>query len=213
MQQHQVSVWNSVPTLMEMLVEIARLRGVTLPYLRLALLSGDWVNPDIAARLKLTAPVCQTIALGGATEAAIWSNAWVVPDHAPRHWPSVPYGWPLRNQRFRVVDELGCDLPDWVPGELWIGGEGVARGYSAAPELTAASFSGEYPHRWYRTGDRGRYRPDGILEFLGRRDGQIKLHGHRIELSEIEQQLQACSGIQRALVMLHGSGASASLRR
>ncbi|QTP15664.1 non-ribosomal peptide synthetase [Serratia symbiotica] len=211
MQQHQVSVWNSVPTLMEMLVEIARLRGVTLPYLRLALLSGDWVNPDIAARLKLTAPVCQTIALGGATEAAIWSNAWVVPDHAPRHWPSVPYGWPLRNQRFRVVDELGCDLPDWVPGELWIGGEGVARGYSAAPELTAASFSGEYPHRWYRTGDRGRYRPDGILEFLGRRDGQIKLHGHRIELSEIEQQLQACSGIQRALVMLHGSGASASL--
>ncbi|NIG88040.1 AMP-binding protein [Serratia symbiotica] len=102
MQQHQVSVWNSVPTLMEMLVEIARLRGVTLLYLRLVLLlylrlvllSGDWVSPDIAARLKLTAPVCQTIALGGATEAAIWSNAWVVPDHAPRRWPSVPYGWP-----------------------------------------------------------------------------------------------------------------------
>ncbi|NIG88041.1 MAG: AMP-binding protein [Serratia symbiotica] len=92
-----------------------------------------------------------------------------------------------------------------------MGAEGVARGYSAAPKLTAASFSGEYPHRWYRTGDRGRYRPDGILEFLGRRDGQIKLHSHRIELSEIEQQLQACSGIQRALVMLYGSGASTSL--
>lgn len=82
------------------------------------------------------------------------------------------------------MDELGCDLPDWVPGELWIGG------YSAAPKLTidCCQLQWRIPSSLvvHRTGDRGRYRPDGILEFLGRRDGQIKLHGHRIELSEIE---------------------------
>lgn len=211
MQQHQVSVWNSVPTLMEMVIEIAQLRGNELPALRLALLSGDWVSPDIAARLERIAPLCQTIALGGATEAAIWSNAWAVPARPPRDWTSVPYGLPLRNQQFRVVDELGCDLPDWVAGELWIGGMGVARGYCGDQALTQASFRGVYPQRWYRTGDIGRYRPDGILEFLGRRDGQVKLRGHRIELGEIEQQLQRCAGVRRAVVLLKGSGVSASL--
>ncbi|EEG7920414.1 amino acid adenylation domain-containing protein [Salmonella enterica subsp. enterica serovar Newport] len=211
MQQHRVSVWNSVPTLMEMTLEIAQLRGDELPDLRLALLSGDWVSPDIAARLEPIAPQCRTIALGGATEAAIWSNAWAIPARPPRDWTSVPYGLPLRNQRFRVVDELGCDLPDWVAGELWIGGMGVARGYCGDRHLTQASFSGDYPQRWYRTGDMGRYRPDGVLEFLGRRDGQVKLRGHRIELGEIEQQLQRCPGVRRAVVLLKGSGVSASL--
>ncbi|WP_042700664.1 AMP-binding protein, partial [Azospirillum sp. B506] len=68
------------------------------------------------------------MALGGATEAAIWSNAVEVTE-VPAHWPSIPYGLPLPNQQFRVVDAQGRDCPDLVPGDLWIGGDGLARGY------------------------------------------------------------------------------------
>ncbi|MGC0155897.1 hypothetical protein ACPRNU_25885, partial [Chromobacterium vaccinii] len=85
----------------------------------------------------------------------------------------------LTAQRFRVVDAAGADCPDWVAGELWIGGAGLARGYRGAPELSAERFVEREDGRWYRTGDLGRYWPDGTLEFLGRRDHQIKLRGHR----------------------------------
>ncbi|MCP3368588.1 non-ribosomal peptide synthetase [Bradyrhizobium cajani] len=211
MDAHGVTLWNSVPALMEMTLTMAAARGVVLPALRLVLLSGDWVAADIAGRLASTAPQARVIALGGATEASIWSNAWTVDKTPLDDWGSVPYGLPLRNQMFRVVDALGDDAPDWVPGELWIGGHGVARGYCGAPELTAKQFSGDYPERWYRTGDLGRYRPDGVLEFLGRRDGQIKLHGHRIELGEIEQVLQQHGAVRRAVATVDGKGETARL--
>ncbi|WP_166302532.1 non-ribosomal peptide synthetase [Bradyrhizobium sp. 2S1] len=208
---HGVTVWNSVPALLEMTLTMAAARKVAFPALRLALLSGDWVAPDIAARLALAAPRAQVIALGGATEASIWSNAWAVGTTPLDGWGSVPYGLPLRNQSFRVVDALGDDAPDWVPGELWIGGQGVARGYCGAPDLTGEQFGGTYPRRWYRTGDLGRYRPDGVLEFLGRRDGQIKLRGHRIELGEIEQVLQQHDAVRRAVAIVDGKGEAARL--
>lgn len=211
MVEHQVSIWNSVPMLLEMLIDVAQLRSVSLPALRLALLSGDWIATDIAARLRGTAPDAQVIALGGATEASIWSNAWPVAMTPPDGWQSVPYGLPLRNQQFRVVDSLGFDAPDWVAGELLIGGQGVARGYCADEALTQAQFSGAYPLRWYRTGDRGRYRPDGVLEFLGRRDGQIKLRGHRIELGEIEHCLLRHENVRRAAAFVQGEGMSARI--
>lgn len=211
MAEHGITLWNSVPALLEMTLTMAAARKIALPALRLALLSGDWVAPDIAARLAATAPQAQVIAMGGATEASIWSNAWPVGTPPLDGWGSVPYGLPLRNQAFRVVDALGDDAPDWVPGELWIGGAGVARGYCGAPDLTAAQFSGSHPQRWYRTGDLGRYRPDGVLEFLGRRDGQIKLHGHRIELGEIEQVLQQHDRVRRAVAVVDGKGEAARL--
>lgn len=175
MSTHGVSVWNSVPSLFDMLHTLARARQVTLRDLRIALLSGHWVEPDSGERLRTLAPSAQAFALGGATEAAIWSTIWPMSSPLPEGCHSVPYGFPLRNQRFRVVDTLGNDTPDWVPGELWIGGLGVARGYCADARLTALHFNGDYPWRWYRTGDRSRYRPDGVLEFLGRIDSQIKL--------------------------------------
>ncbi|WP_327585116.1 non-ribosomal peptide synthetase [Nonomuraea sp. NBC_00507] len=198
---HRVTVWNSVPTLLDMLLvsvpEVA-------PSLRLALVSGDWVGLDLPARLAVqSGGRCRLVALGGATEAAIWSNALEV-DHVPAHWTSIPYGFPLRNQRYRVVDARGRDCPDWVAGELWIGGAGVAVGYRGDPQASAVKFVEHAGGRWYRTGDLGRYWPDGMLEFLGRADHQVKIRGHRIELGEIEAALLAHPGVSRAVAVAVG---------
>jgi amino acid adenylation domain-containing protein len=170
--RHGVTVWNTVPALLDMLLVAAS--GADLASLRLALVSGDWVGLDLQPRLAAQRPGCRLIALGGATEAAIWSNAYEV-TKVPAHWRSVPYGFPLRNQSYRVVDEAGRDQPDWVPGELWIGGTGVAQGYRGEVSRTAQRFVHHAGQRWYRTGDQGRYWPDGTLEFLGRTDHQVKI--------------------------------------
>jgi len=200
-QQHQVTLWNSVPMLLDMLLTVAD----TLP-LRQAWLSGDWIGLDLPARLHAASHGrCQLIAMGGATEAAIWSNYQPVCLPLPRHWQSIPYGRPLGNQCYRVVDSQGRDCPDWLTGELWIGGRGVAMGYRGAPELTAERFVEHDGQRWYRTGDMGRYWPDGSLEFLGRRDQQVKVRGHRIELGEIDNALLACPQVRQALTVTLGN--------
>jgi amino acid adenylation domain-containing protein len=196
---NRVTVWNSVPALLDMLLTSAD-HG-DLASLRLAMLSGDWVGITLPGRLTEHAPDCRFVALGGATEASIWSNAFEVTSAQPA-WRSIPYGFPLRNQAFRVVDWRGRDCPVWVAGELWIGGTGVARGYRADPDRTAAQFLAAGGRRWYRTGDFGRYWADGTLEFLGRRDRQVKVRGHRIELGEVEVALQALPGVADALVMV-----------
>ncbi|MDN5916241.1 MAG: AMP-binding protein, partial [Pseudonocardia sp.] len=127
---HGVTVWNSVPALLDMLLVAA---GTTPTGLRLALVSGDWVPLDLPDRLRVAGDGrCRLIALGGATEAAIWSNHFDTA-HQPPGWTSIPYGHPLTNQQFRVVDDHGRDSPDWVPGELWIGGTGVGGGGPPAP--------------------------------------------------------------------------------
>jgi amino acid adenylation domain-containing protein len=199
---HRVSLWNSVPALLDMLLVAA---GEELPgSLRLALVSGDWIGLDLPGRLATaTGGRCRLVALGGATEAAIWSNAFEV-DQVPPGWTSIPYGRPLRNQRFRVVDGEGADRPDWVPGELWIGGAGVALGYHGDPERTAARFPVVGGQRWYRTGDLGRYRPDGTLELLGRTDQQVKVRGHRIELGEVEAALAGLPAVGQAVACALG---------
>ncbi|MGW0555813.1 amino acid adenylation domain-containing protein [Streptomyces sp. NPDC002926] len=202
-ERHAVTVWNSVPALMDMLLTAAD--GAPLPEtLRLALLSGDWIGLDLPGRLdRATDGRCRLVALGGATEAAIWSNAHEVAV-VPAHWRSIPYGRPLANQRFRVVDPHGRDCPDWVPGELWIGGTGVARGYRGDPALTTDHFPRASDGRWYRTGDQGRYWPDGTLEFLGRIDHQVKINGFRVELGEIESVLQAHPAVSHVLAAVVG---------
>ncbi|HTB49506.1 MAG TPA: amino acid adenylation domain-containing protein, partial [Solirubrobacteraceae bacterium] len=198
---HGVTVWNSVPALLDMLLETAG--EEPLRSLRLVLLGGDWVSLDLPGRLAATSPDCHFIALGGATEAGIWSNAIEV-EGVPLGWRSIPYGFPLRNQRFRVVDGRGRDCPDWVAGELWIGGASVAEGYRGDPERSARQFVEHDGLRWYRTGDVGRYWPDGTLEFLGRSDHQIKIRGHRIELGEVESAIEAHPDVVHAVALTVG---------
>ena len=196
-----VTVWDSVPALMDMLLIAAGDESDTLASLRSVFLSGDWIPLDMPARLHRAAPRARLVAMGGATEAAIWSNEFVVTD-VDREWVSIPYGYPLSNQMFRVVDQLGRDCPDYVAGELWIGGAGVAQGYQNAPELTAERFVvDEMGSRWYRTGDLGCYWHDGTLQFLGRIDSQVKINGHRVECGEVEHILRGHRLVDSAVVV------------
>jgi amino acid adenylation domain-containing protein len=203
----RVTVWNSVPTLLDMFLVAAagRPREVGREPLRLALVSGDWVGLDLPGRFAAACPGGRFVALGGATEASIWSNVCEVTE-VPAAWRSIPYGVALRNQSYRVVDGRGRDCPDWVTGELWIGGAGVARGYRGDAARTAQRFPTVAGERWYRTGDLGRYWPDGTLEFLGRADFQVKIRGHRIELGEIEAALTAHPAVSRSVALAVAGG-------
>jgi acyl carrier protein len=145
----------------------------------------------------------QVINMYGPTETAIWSSSWDLPENIA----TVAIGSPLANTQLYILDERMEPLPVGAAGELYIGGDGVARGYLARPELTAERFvpdhlshaSGE---RLYRTGDLAKYRADGIIEYLGRSDQQIKLRGHRIELGEIESMLATHEMVREAAVVV-----------
>ncbi|MEU7138895.1 amino acid adenylation domain-containing protein [Nocardia sp. NPDC046473] len=204
--RHQVSLVNCVPSLLDMLITAAA--GELLTWLRTVLLGGDWVDVGLPARLAGVAPECRFVALGGATETAIHSTICEVVDaDVPAAWSAVPYGTPLRNVRCRVVGPTGQDCPDWVTGELWIGGDGVAAGYRGDPERTAERFVIHEGMRWYRTGDLARYLPDGCLEFLGRADHQVKIRGYRVELGEVESALRAVPGVRHAIATVVGVAA------
>ncbi|GGK04885.1 hypothetical protein GCM10010123_38570 [Pilimelia anulata] len=201
--QHAVTVWNTAPALLEMLVEYAEgdpdaaaaLRG-----LRLVLLSGDWIPVALPDRIRALAPDAEVISLGGATEAAIWSITYPIGDVDPG-WPSIPYGRPLREQFFYILDPAGAPCPVGRTGELFIAGAGLADGYLGDAEQTAARFA-VHPvlgERLYRTGDLGRWRVDGNIEFLGRTDRQVKVRGHRIELGDVEAALVRHPAVRQAV--------------
>ncbi|HEX5496863.1 MAG TPA: amino acid adenylation domain-containing protein [Mycobacteriales bacterium] len=204
--EHRVTVWNTVPTLMEMFTEHALADpAAARPPLRVVMMSGDWIPVTLPERIGRLVPDAAVWSLGGATEASIWSILYPIGRVDP-DWASIPYGTPMRNQRFHVLDEAFAPCPVWVPGQLYIAGVGLARGYLNDEVRTRASFvrhpaTGE---RLYRTGDLGRYLPDGNIEFLGREDFQVKVGGYRIELGEIETALSQCSGVRAAVVTAAG---------
>lgn len=198
-QKTQVTIWNSVPALLDMLLSSSDESGLF--SIRLALISGDWIPLDLPERFKEKTKTSRFISLGGATECSIWSNFYEVKEIKPE-WKSIPYGSPLTNQYFRVVSADGIDCRANVPGELWIGGDGVAIGYAGDEKLTNERFTWNQGKRWYHTGDLGQFWEDGTMEFLGRMDRQVKLHGYRIELGEIEAALKRMSGIENAVAVI-----------
>ncbi|GAA1324702.1 non-ribosomal peptide synthetase/MFS transporter [Pseudonocardia xinjiangensis] len=210
--EQRITVWNSVPALMELLVEHAEQDGTDISSLRLVMMSGDWIPPTLPDRIRALAPSAEVVSLGGATEGSIWSIFHPI-DVVDPSWTSIPYGRPLANQQFHILDRGMCDVPVGVPGDLYIGGAGVASGYWKDPERTAAAFV-THPRtgaRLYRTGDLGRYQPDGVIEFLGRADAQVKIRGYRIELGEIEAHLTRHPEIAECVVTTHGTGNAAQL--
>ncbi|MGW1373620.1 amino acid adenylation domain-containing protein [Streptomyces sp. NPDC002446] len=212
-EQHGVTVWNSVPAQMQMLQEYLRTQpALDAGRLRLALLSGDWIPVTLPDAVRQRVPGLQVVSLGGATEAAIWSIHHRVTTVDPA-LGSIPYGRPLANQTFRVLDTLMRDCPEQVTGELYIGGAGLALGYLGDEARTEERFV-KHPHsgeRLYRTGDMGRRMADGEIEFLGRADGQVKLNGHRVELAEVEAVLQGHDAVHLAAAVVRGEGPSRKL--
>lgn len=201
----QVTVWNSVPALMQMLCEYQNGRGVGCPQLRLALLSGDWIPLTLPAQMRSQINQAMAIiSLGGATECAIWSVFYPITDLDPQ-WTSIPYGRGLSNQPMYVLNEQLEECPIGVEGEICIGGMGLAQGYLNDLDKTAASFvwRNAGAERIYRTGDLGRYFPDGQIEFLGRKDTQVKVNGFRIDLGEIQCHLARMASINNAAVVFH----------
>ncbi|MFA7513530.1 MAG: amino acid adenylation domain-containing protein [Mycolicibacterium vanbaalenii] len=193
-ERHGVTVLHFMPGWLEMLAEV----DGDLSSLRVVPTGGDWVRPEMVRALRKRAPHMRFAGLGGATETATHNTICEVED-IPAEWTSVPLGVPLPNNTCRVVGPDGRDCPDWVPGELWVGGRGVARGYCARPDLTAERFV-EYDGRtWYRTGDLVRYRPGGVIEFVGRADHRIKISGYRVELGEVESALRRIPGVDSAV--------------
>lgn len=204
-----ITVWNSVPGQMQMLCDWLRSEppsdGQTL---RLALLSGDWIPVSLPDEARALLPGLRVVSLGGATEGSIWSIAHPV-DEVDTARPSIPYGKPLTNQYFTVLDHAMRPRPDWVTGELYIGGAGVAMGYLNDDLRTAERFVTDPADgaRIYRTGDLGRYLPDGTIEFLGREDAQVKIRGYRIELAEVEAAVQAHPAVAAGAVVVDDSAA------
>jgi amino acid adenylation domain-containing protein len=200
-----VTIWNSVPALMELLVEHMSVRAATGGGLRLVLMSGDWIPVTLPARIRRVLGAPELVSLGGATEASIWSILHPIGE-VPDDWTSIPYGRPMRNQTFHVLDDALRPRPTGVPGQLYIGGVGLALGYLRDQARTEASFlvHPETGERLYRTGDLGRLLPGGDIEFLGREDFQVKVQGYRIELGEIEAALIQHPDIQAAVVVAQG---------
>jgi natural product biosynthesis luciferase-like monooxygenase protein len=187
------------PSLARMLVADPDMRSM-LPGLQVMLVGGEPLPASLAAELRQSVggPV---INMYGPTETTVWSSVHEVGDE--QHG-TVPIGRPIANTRFYVLDHHGQPAPVGVPGELYVGGSGVVRGYLNRPELTDERFVPNPfirgSERLYRTGDIVRWRADGVVEFLGRADHQVKIRGHRIELGEIEAVLASHPEVGQVVV-------------
>ncbi|GLQ87908.1 non-ribosomal peptide synthetase [Dyella flagellata] len=200
----KVSLWNSVPAFLAMLLECHAGQDGLLPEggaaLRI-LLSGDKVPLPLIERARQQLPQARFYSLGGPTETTVW-DIWHPIGALQSYAQRLPYGRPLSNARYYVLNEADRLCPFDVPGELCMAGEGLARGYWSDADKTAAKFvlheqTGE---RLYRSGDLGCLRTNGELDILGRIDLQVKIQGQRIELEEIELALQQHPAIRAAAV-------------
>ncbi|WP_256758213.1 non-ribosomal peptide synthetase [Cohnella sp. WQ 127256] len=207
MNEEKITFWDSVPSTMNHLVNMIGQEEPDFSQmnLRLVFLSGDWIPVPLPDTIRSFFPNAEVIALGGATEATVWSNYYPI-QGVERTQTSIPYGNPMDNNTFYILDNQLSPVPYGVAGELYIGGVGVARGYMNDSEKTANAFvlnpflpgPGE---RMYKTGDLGRMLPNGAMEFLGRKDHQVKIRGFRVELGEIESHLFKHEQIREAVVL------------
>jgi len=175
--------------------------------LRAAIVAGEACPPALVAKHCERLPGTRLYNEYGPTEGTVWCAVHDVRAADAVSGQSIAIGQPIENARIYLLDTDSNPSPVGVPGELYIGGAGVARGYHQRPELTAERFvpdpfAAEPGNRMYRTGDLARWRPDGTLEFLGRVDHQVKIRGFRIELGEIEARLFDHPEVKEAAVIV-----------
>jgi amino acid adenylation domain-containing protein len=193
-----------VPSLLKVLLDGIPDLSARVPDLKLWVSSGEALEPDLFVTFQQILPEAALCNLYGTTE--IWDATWFDPRLEKKVDGRVPIGRPISNVQAYVLDERGQPAPLGMPGELYVGGDGLARGYWNSPEMTAIKFipdpfSACPGVRLYRTGDRARFLADGTVEYLGRLDNQVKIRGLRIELSEIEVALRAHPAVREATVI------------
>ncbi len=198
LERHQVTHLQCTPSMARMLLADDRSRKA-LGNLRHMMVGGEATSPELADELCSVAGGRVTN-MYGPTETTIWSTTSDFVAGARE----VSIGTPIANTRVYVLDANHRPMPTGIPGELWIGGDGVVRGYHGRPDLTDQRFVADPFHpgaRMYRTGDLAYFHADGSLGFLGRNDHQVKVRGHRIELGEIESAITDCAGVREAVCL------------
>lgn len=225
--EEKITFWDSVPSTMNYLVNVIEESdpGYRQQDLRLVFLSGDWIPVRLPEKIKKYFTASNIISLGGATEGTVWSIYHPI-THVGEFQSSIPYGRPIGNNFFYILDENREIMPDGTAGELYIGGVGVAAGYINDEEKTKKSFvcnnfinpelknklkniftdhEAEFyiakTQRMYKTGDLGRMQPDGNIEFLGRIDHQVKIRGFRVEPGEVESRILNNESVKEAVVV------------
>jgi amino acid adenylation domain-containing protein len=196
LEKRAATVMQATPSTWRMLIDAGWVGSPTFK----ALIGGEALPIDLAE--QLLSRTGELWNMYGPTETTVWSTCWRVGPGV-----AISIGAPIANTQVHVLDPLGQACPIGVAGEIFIGGDGVALGYLNRPELTAERFVAD-PFRTapgarlYRTGDRGRWRNDGLLEHLGRLDHQVKVRGHRIELGEIEATYALHPSVAQAVVIV-----------
>ena len=201
--RHGVTHLQCTPSMARMLIGDPNTASA-LAGLERMLVGGEALSEPLAAELRLALPKGTLTNMYGPTETTVWSMTHDVESLAG----PVPIGRPIANTQIYVLDSALNPVPVGVIGDLYIGGDGVGRGYFKRPELTGERFIDDpfhKGHRLYKTGDLARRRPDGMLDFLGRSDHQVKVRGYRIELEEIERCLHDHPDVAQAAVAVHGS--------
>ena len=205
--KYKITIWNTVPMFMQMLIEFIQIMDrkteiANNQWMKLIMLSGDWIPLNLPEEIYQIFTSCKLVSLGGATEASIWSIAYEI-GHLEKFSKRIPYGYSLKNQSIHVLDSSLHTCPVGAVGDIYIGGIGLARGYLENPIQTKAQFI-HHPFlgKLYKTGDLGKILPSGAIDFLGRKDSQVKWKGHRIELGEIEATLNRHTEIKQSIVLV-----------
>jgi len=204
---HRVTRIVTVPSLLRVILDRYPDLGSRLPGLKLWVSSGEALPPDVCRRFQSAMPNTKLLNLYGSTEVSADATAYVAGAAPEDQQKSVPLGRPLDNTRLYVLDPWLQPVPIGVPGELYVGGAGLAQGYWNRPEIMAECFlsdpfSNQPDARLYKTGDRVSYLPNGSLQFLGRNDNQVKIRGFRVELGEIETVLAEHPAVSSAAVVV-----------
>lgn len=195
-QQAQITVWNSVPSLAGILRQLKALSAACMPSLRLSVFGGDQLPTSTVIDWQNAAPHSAIVNLYGPTEATVfclWQPDIKVTSPTNQR-DVVAIGQPLPGNQACIVNDQGVPVDDLSPGELWIAGDQLAEGYLAAAALTAHQFPTLNGQRWYRTGDLAMKDQHGVFHYLGRMDNQIKVLGHRVELEDVDAHLRTVTG-------------------
>ncbi|WP_299316046.1 amino acid adenylation domain-containing protein, partial [uncultured Aquimarina sp.] len=200
--KYDITLWNTVPQLMQLLVDYANDIDQKIDSLRVVLMSGDWIPIKLPYQIKTLSKDSIIMSLGGATEGSIWSIWYEIINIDPS-WHSIPYGRAMPNQKMYILNEHEEHCSIGITGNIYIGGDGVAINYWNDQVRTKESFIKHNElGKLYKTGDLGKWNIAGYIEFEGRKDNQVKLNGYRVELEEISSKLVTIDEIDKSLVII-----------